>query len=293
MNKNINLNLYKVFYYVALKKSFNDAAKELCVSQPAISKQIKNLEEILEVKLFYRYNKKIELTNEGKILLDQLEKVNFHLNISEKSINASKNLDSGQLVIGCQSHIASFYLLDYIEKFRKDYSGIMIKIISDSTSGLLNELRHHRVDFVIDNSPIKESTTNMIVEDLDVFETVLISSSEYNITNNFDSDSKNLILPLPRSSLLKNLEQTFKDHNIKFNAVLSVDTTDLIISSVKRNIGIGYVVKEAVKTELKNRELKEIKVGFNLPKFELKLIYNQEYLSFPALCFIKKYIKND
>ena len=74
MINDLNLNLYKVFYNVAVSCSFKEAAEKLCVSQPAISKQIKNLEENLGVKLFYRFNKGIELTNEGKILFKQIEK---------------------------------------------------------------------------------------------------------------------------------------------------------------------------------------------------------------------------
>lgn len=137
MLENINLNLYRVFYCVAISKSFKDAADKLCVSQPAISKQIKNLEEILDVKLFYRFNKGIELTREGKLLLDQIEKMNFYLEASMKCLSDSKDLISGELVIGCQSHITSFYLLKYVEKFRKDYPNVDIKIVSDSTSILL------------------------------------------------------------------------------------------------------------------------------------------------------------
>ena len=105
MNNNINLNLYKVFYFVATTKSFKQASIDLCVSQPAISTQIKNLENLLNVKLFYRYSKGIELTNEAKILLSHIEKMNFYLEAAEKYIKLSKDMEIGILTIGCPSHI--------------------------------------------------------------------------------------------------------------------------------------------------------------------------------------------
>lgn len=293
MKNNINLNLYKVFYFVATTKSFKQASIDLCVSQPAVSKQIKNLENILGVKLFYRYNKGIELTNEGKILLSQVEKINFYIEASEKYINSSKKLDFGELTIGCPSHITSFYLLKYIEKFRKDYKNVNIKIISDSTDGLVEALHHHKIDFIIDSSPINIYNEEMIIKHLDSFDTILVCCNDYKfkIDNVNDLEDKELILPLQRSSMRKKFEESLNKFNINYKCGLSVDTTDLIISSVKKKLGIGYVVRESVKKELINKELKEININYELPKLELNLVYIKDYLSYTALEFLKNYIK--
>lgn len=293
MLQDINLNLYKVFYCVAICKSFNDASVKLCVSQPAISKQIKNLEEILGVKLFYRFNKGIELTKEGKMLLEQIEKMNFYLEASIKYLSSTKNLLSGELIIGCPSHVTSFYLLKYIEKFRNDHNGVKIKIISDSTSSLVDSLIHHKLDFIIDSFPIETNNNNLTIKPLKVFDTTLIVSNSYdvNINNVEDLNNKDFVLPLARSSMRKNFEKSLKKYNINMNVGVAVDTTDLIISSVKRNLGIGYVVKEAVLNEISNGEIKELKVDCDLPKLELNLVYIEDYLSYPAKEFLEKYIK--
>lgn len=293
MLQDINLNLYKVFYCVATSKTFNDAAEKLCVSQPAVSKQIKNLEDILKVKLFYRYNKGVELTKEGKILFEQVEKMNFYLEASTKYLLSSKNLMSGELVIGCPSHITSFYLLKYIDKFRQDFNDIDIRVISDSTSALVEYLTHHKIDFIIDNPPIEHSSKDFIVKKIDDFETSFIVSNEFkeNIYSVSDLNNQKFILPLPRSSVRKNLENAMNSYNVKLNVGVSVDTTDLIISSVKRNLGIGYVVKEAVRDEIDRGEIKELKLNCNLPVFELNLVYIKNYLSHPAEKFLTEYIK--
>lgn len=293
MINDINLNLYKVFYNVAVAGSFKEAAEKLCVSQPAISKQIKNLEENLGVKLFYRFNKGIELTNEGKILFKQIEKMNFYLEASMKYIDKSKNLLTGELTIGCPSHITSFYLLKFIEKFRSDHKNVKIKVVSDSTSVLVENLMHHKLDFIIDSYPIEVFSKEVAIKKLETFDTIFIASNDYKckINNVYDLKDKNLILPLPRSSMRKSLMKSLSEYGVDLNVVLAVDTTDLIISSVKRNLGIGYVVKEAVKQELLNNEVKQVDVKCDLPKMELDLVYIKDYLSFPAQKFLKEYIK--
>lgn len=293
MINDLNLNLYMVFYNVAVSCSFKEAAEKLCVSQPAISKQIKNLEENLGVKLFYRFNKGIELTNEGKILFKQIEKMNFYLEASMKYIDESKNLLTGELTIGCPSHITSFYLLKFIEKFRSDHKNVKIKVISDSTSVLVENLMHHKLDFIIDSYPIEVFSKEIVIKKLETFDTIFIASNDYKceINNVYDLKNKNLILPLPRSSMRKSLMKSLSEYGVDLNVVLAVDTTDLIISSVKRNLGIGYVVKESVKQELLNKEVKQVDVKCDLPKMELDLVYIKDYLSFPAKKFLKEYIK--
>ena len=293
MINDINLNLYKVFYNVAISGSFKEATEKLCVSQPAISKQIKNLEEDLGVKLFYRFNKGIELTNEGKILFKQIEKMNFYLEASMKCIDDSKNLLTGELTIGCPSHITSFYLLKFIEKFRSDYKNVKIKVVSDSTSVLVENLMHHKLDFIIDSYPIEVYSKEIVIKKIETFDTIFIASNDYKceIKNVYDLKDKNLILPLPRSSMRKSLMKSLSEYGVDLNIVLAVDTTDLIISSVKRNLGIGYVIKESVKQELLNKEVKQVDIKCDLPKMELDLVYIKDYLSFPAKKFLKEYIK--
>jgi transcriptional regulator, lysR family len=118
MINDINLNLYRVFYICAKCDSFVEASRKLYVSQPAVSKQIKNLEDLLGTKLFYRNNNGLRLTKDGKQLYDYIEKSYNYLMAAEKIIKENNNLEFGTIVIGAPAHIASFYLLEFIEKFQ-------------------------------------------------------------------------------------------------------------------------------------------------------------------------------
>lgn len=88
----VNLNLYRIFYYVAKEKSITGAAKRLYISQPAISKSLKKLEEELHVNLFSRNLNGVELTEEGKILFTYVEKALKNITAAENALNIYKNI---------------------------------------------------------------------------------------------------------------------------------------------------------------------------------------------------------
>lgn len=215
MMTDINLNLYRVFYVLAKSKTFVEASEKLCISQPAVSKHIKSLEEILKTKLFYREKSGINLTKDGKDLLKYVENSYNSLVAGQKMIYENQNLDYGSIVIGAPSHIASFYLMKYIKQFRKDYPNIFIRIISGSTSFLIDELLQHKIDFIIDSSPIEFDFTNLIVEKLVSFKTCFITNKiELSNKQIVDLEEYNYIMPYERSAIRKNLKKKLKKYSL-------------------------------------------------------------------------------
>lgn len=287
MLNDINLNLYKVFYVCAKCKSFKEASEKLYVSQPAISMQIKSLEEALGTKLFYRSNTGLSLTNEGKQLYTYIEKSYNYLTGGEKIIKQNSNMDLGTIVIGAPAHIASFYLLEYIEEYRRKHPNVFFRIINGTTTELIKGLENHMIDFVIDSSPIRISNKEMTIIPLEQFDTCFITTEK---NTKKEKEKQKYVMPYARSSIRKNLEKELEKHNVKLNVVLEVETTDLIISSVKKGIGNGYVVKKAVKSDLENNDLIELKTQYNLPKLELNLVYLEDYLTNLSKYFIKNHI---
>lgn len=288
MISDINLNLYRVFYICSTCKSFVEASKKMCVSQPAISKQIKNLEDLLGTKLFYRESNGLVLTNDGKQLLNYIDKSYNYLMAGEKIIKENNNMDVGTIVIGAPAHIASFYVLEFIEKYREKHPNVFFRIINGTTSELLRGLEEHKIDFVIDSSPINIVNKDMKIEPLVAFDTCFVTSQK---NENLKFEKQKFVMPYERSSIRKNLEKELKKFDIELEVVLEVETTDLIISSVKNGIGSGYVVKKSVEKEFQTEKLIELKTPYNLPKLELNLVYIEDYLTNLARYFIKNHIK--
>lgn len=164
-NSNLNLNLYKIFYDVAQYGSVSTASKNLLISQPAISRSIKKLEEDLNVTLFYRTLNGMVLTEKGKELLGYVEEACNSLRIGERTMMETNNLIKGKLSIGVPSHIASFYIFDKIRKFHEDYPSIEVSIVSRCTAELIKLLENHELDFVIDTSPICGNEKELNIEE--------------------------------------------------------------------------------------------------------------------------------
>ena len=290
--KDVNLNSLRTFLYVATSNSFLDASNKLVVSQPAISKSIKNLEEQLNTSLFFRGNKGICLTPNGEILLKYVQDMFNLLQAAERMLVKENDTKSGTLVIGAQSHIVRYYLLSKLSKFKKDNPLVSIKIIDLSTRDLLEALEKHAVDFVIDSSPIETIYNNTIVKPVAYLDTCFIKSNKNNdkIDNLKDLEQQNIILPLERSSLRKTLERELEEKNTHLIPTIEYETEELIIESVRNDMGVGYVVKNAVDYLVDEKLIDIIDLKMPLPKVEINLIYVESYLTNIANMFIKNYI---
>ena len=112
----INYELYKVFYYVAISLSFSEASRKLFISQSAVSQSIKVLEKKLNQPLFIRSTKKVQLTPEGEILLRHIEPAMNLIKRGEMQIMETGSLGGGQLRIGASDTICRYFLVPYLSR---------------------------------------------------------------------------------------------------------------------------------------------------------------------------------
>ena len=292
---NINLNSLKIFLEVANSKSFLDASNRLFLSQPAVSKSMSKLEEDLGVLLFYRDNKGIELTPSGEVLYKYLKDIKDLLLSCERVISAMNDINEGRIVIGVRSHIVRNYLMNKIDRFRVKYPKIVIELIDLSTSALIEKLEERKLDFIVDSSPIETLYNNIEIKPICSLSTCFIKSKNNNkvIKNINELVKENLIMPGIRSSIRKNLEDCLYKNEIEINPVMEFETEELIIDGVRRGLGIGYVVKPAVKYLVDANILEYIELDEELPKMEINLVYIDNYLTNIAKLFIDEEIKID
>ena len=167
MNHNINLNLLKYFYEAVNVGNITKASEKLIVSQPAITKAIRELENELDVKLLERSKKGVVPTEEGKVLYehikDMFQEFNSTLNILE---NVHSN--SGHLYIGATTTNFINFILEELKEFKEKFPNVQIHIVLEELSVLKDMYRLGKLDIVIKNN----------YEVLDDF--VLIKSFEIN-----------------------------------------------------------------------------------------------------------------
>lgn len=293
---NINFNLYKTFYEVCKHKSISETAKQTYTSQPAISKSIKKLEEELNTKLFYRNKDGVELTEKGKELFFFVEQSYNNLVVAERSMLETNDLNRGKLSVGMPSNVGSFFLFDKIIEFHDKYPNIEISIITGSTSRLLELLKTHQVDFIIDTSPINIDDTNLEIKELKEVDYVFFANKDTKlfdikkIKSIKDLKDKQLILPIKGTSNRIDLDNLLFSNNIEIDNVLNVHTSEIIVSFVKKDLGIGYVIKDLVENE---PDLEILKLKEKLPTVMINIVFSKKHLTNVPIKFIKKYIYED
>lgn len=289
---NVNLNLYRIFCKVAQSKSYSEAAEKLRLSVPNISVQISNLEEQLNLKLFNRENKGVTLTEDGKELYDVVNKAISGFDFAEKLAKDKNDISSGNIRIGCPSHLTSYFLMKKIEEVKKDFPKLGVTIICEvDNEKMLELLKNHEIDFLVVDAIENMDINNVEVEELLKINNIFVSKAPLKILDIKEIEHLNCILNLENTRTTRKLQETLKKYNVNIKADIMCDATEVRVDAVKRNMGIAYVIKEAVKKELEKKELYEVEIPIKLPEIKINLLYLKGELTKIDKKFIKEYLK--
>ena len=285
---NIDLELYRVFFVVAKHKHMTKASEELHISQPAISQSIKKLEEQLGGTLFLRSNKGMELTEEGKMFYEYVKGALELINNAENEFTSFKNLDKGEIKIGCSTTLTKLVLLDALKRFHPNYPNININITNDLTSNLINDLKLGKLDFVIFNeSNIKESNLNLQkIKELKqgfVYNPLFYKDE---VKSFEDLNNYPLILQKEESNSRKLLDYIALNNNVKLIPKMEVVSQELITEFTNIGLGIGFVIIDLAKRNF--NDLEELKLNKKIPNINVYLATNKSIsLTFASKTFIK------
>ena len=257
---NINYELYRIFYYVAKNKNITAASKELLISQPAISKSIKHLEEELGGKLFIRTKRGVTLTSEGIEFYNYIKNAIEYINNAENKFTELINLETGTIKIGISTTLTKEFLIDYLKIFHIKYPKIIVEIITDRTENLYARLRNGLIDFIVLNIPNNDINDIEFIKckkvhDIFVASDVSLKNKEINLS---ELNKYPLVLQAKGSNTRKYIDNFFNSNNINIKPVIDATSYTLVIEFVKAGFGIGNAVKEFVTEDL-NKSLYEVK----------------------------------
>lgn len=277
-----NLNLYYIFYTVANCHNISAAAKELYISQPAISKAISKLETNLQTTLFLRNSRGVTLTTEGEYLYEQIKSAFICIKNGEDRIKKMNELGIGHLTIGVSTTLCKFVLLPTLSRFRKENPHVKIKIICQTSSETLHSLENGTVDIGLIGLPKKIRNFNSLP---------FMKISDTFVTTQSYLDHLEIREGVPAPSALKNasfmmldsenitrkyIEQYLQEENMELSEIMEVGNMDLLIEFAKIDLGIACVIREFVKKELDSKELIEVSLGSEIPKREVGFIYSSQ-----------------
>lgn len=273
----INFELYKIFYFTAKNLSFTKAAKELFVTQSSISQSIKSLESKLNVILFIRSKKIIELTKEGILLFSHVEQSYKHIKLAEKKL---ENFNIGEINIGASDTICKYFLLPFFKDFHRKHPDIKINIINQPSKATLSMIQNGLMDFGIVSISENTSFENIDLIKIKDYSEVCIASELFFNKIGENATLKDLI-KYPMITLRNNtntrifLDKEFNKRNLLLEPEFEMVSVDLIIEMVKAELGIGFAMEDTLRDV--NKNLFKINITPSLPTRNISFAINSNY----------------
>lgn len=287
-----NLSQYKIFYEVAKAGNISRAAKELYISQPAISKSISKLEDNLGIILFNRNSRGVQLTAEGQVLFEHTSAAFDALTQGEQELKRIKNFNMGHIRIGVSNTLCRFIMVSYLKGFIEKYPHIKISIETQSTTHTLSMLEQQRIDIGLVAEP--KNHKNMVFLPVMDIEDIFVAAPSYlenlKLREGADADifqAGNIML-LDRNNITRHYIDDYMNANhIESNNLLDVTTMDLLIEFSKIGLGVGCVIKEFVQEDLTAGTLTQLKLGKPIRKRTIGFAYHPNRSSKALETFIQ------
>lgn len=265
-----NLRQLRSFIYVAQHKSFTKAAKLLYMTQPAVSAQIKSLEERLDVQLMERNDKKVVLTQAGEIFLGEAERVLQAYERILESLDELKGLKRGYIKIAASTIPGEYILPKFIGFFKQKFPQVNIELMITDTEQVVQCLKERSVDLGITGAKVKSDIIKYepLLED----ELIIVAPCDSKLATKKNPSIEDLkgeqfILRELGSGTRKVMLERLKVHHIdetSLNVVMELGSTRAVISAVESGIGISIISRWAASQSLALETLKEIKIeGWN------------------------------
>ena len=244
----INLEQYRVFYQVGNCGSVTAAAKKLCVSQPAVSQAVRQLERELGSELFVRTSRGVRMTQAGELLYRHVSEGLQSILTGEQAVRRLGSLEDGDVRIGASDMTLRFFLLPFLEKFHESYPGVKVKVTNGPTPETLEILAAGGIDFGVVTAPsqtIPDDSWKPVRPVQDCF----IAGSRFaalagRVLSYRELEKLPLICLEKNTSSRRFLDEYLAGRQVRLTPEFELATSDMIVQFAARNMGIGCVAED-------------------------------------------------
>jgi len=260
------LQQLRILKAIAAEKSFTRAADILFVSQPSLSKQIKALENRLNISLINRENNTVSLTEAGKLFLDYAERILALCEESCRALNDLKTGDRGNLTVGASQTIGTYLMPRVLALFAQNYPQMNIKVQVDSTRIIAKNVMDKEIDIaVVGGNVPEELQKNLEIEDFVNDELILIIPKSHPFAlrkkiNKEDLYHLNFITLNSNSTIRKLIDNILIQNNIRtkqFHIIMQLNSIEAIKTAVSLGLGAAFISSSAIEKEI---ELETIEI---------------------------------
>ena len=280
-----NFNLYHIFYTVARCKNISGAARELYISQPAISKAISKLEQNLNTTLFLRSSRGVKLTEAGEILYRQVESAFAAISQGEEQLMRIRKLGMGHLSIGASTTLCKYVLLPILQPFVKQHPHIQISISCQPSNETITALENGSIDIGLIGAA--ESMEQLVFLPVTEIQDIFVTTRTYldhlkeRIPASSHLSSKTVLAESTLMLLNKeNLTRQYVDRylsqeNLTSAQTIEVTSLDLLVEFAKIDLGIACVIKNFVRDDLASGRLVQLKMPVSIPRRQVGFAYTK------------------
>jgi DNA-binding transcriptional LysR family regulator len=255
--RNITLRQLRVFTAVAQQRSFTRAARELHLTQPAVSQQIRLLETEVDLRLFEHIGRRIQLTAAGEELLRYATQTTNLLREAGEALAALRGLKRGVLKLGAVS-TAKYFAPSLLATFRSMYPEVTIRFPVGNREEIIQLLAANELDLAIMGRPPRELQT--IAAPFAKHPLVMIAAPGHPLATKRRIPLKrlsdeNFLIREEGSGTRAALEQVFEDHGLGHRTSMEINSNETIKQAVMVGMGISFISMHTVSLELATRKL--------------------------------------
>ncbi len=284
----MNIHQVHIFNIAAKTLSITKTAKKMHLSQPSVSIQIKDLEDSLNVKLFERINRKIALTDAGKVFYTYSERLLNLIDEIDAVMNEFSSGDVGKLVLGTSSTVGIYVLPKYLGEFKEIFPKAEISLMIMNRQEALEQCISGELDFSFLQDPPKHPDlhTEFFMRD----ELVIVCSPKHRWAKNdhltlkmLTSEPEPIILREEGSGTRGLIEYVLKRYGIERNVTMEMSSSEGIKRAVEANLGVAVLSKNVVRAEIKNGSLIALGIKDLNTKRDFYIVYNKKRKFMPLM----------
>jgi len=285
----------ETFLEVARHTSFSRAAEKRFRTQPAISSQIRSLEEEVGAKLFDRSGGKVSLTAPGKAFQKYVEETLDARKTMLVALAEMERVPRGEIIVGANEGTCLHILPEVFADFKKQYPDVSVNIKRSDYARILESVIDNSVDFGVISLPVTDPRLTVVLIHRD--ELVIIVPPRHPLSKMKSAtiaDVSKFPLVVPKAGHTRDaLEQLFHERRLKPNYTMELDSSELLKRFVAADVGIGFIARSNVEEDVRARSLVAIAMADARIRRDLALVFRRDKaLSRAALAFIDIAVKH-
>lgn len=265
----MTLEQLRIFLAVAEHLHFTRAAETLYITQPAVSAAIQSLETEYSVKLFHRVGRRVEITEAGKLLYLEAQKILEQVAIAERNLRELNNLQQGELRLGASLTIGNYWLPDKISQFQQEYPGIQVNCTLANAEEIAEGTASGRFDLGLVSGEVKSGLRDSLLQEVvgrDRLQIVVGQSHPWFHHPLIPVESllaSPWVMREPGSGAQQIFEQALRSWGIdltQLNVLLVLSSSEMVKAVVERGSGAAAIPELMVHKELRLNTLKAVQV---------------------------------